>query len=68
MKRKQKEPKEQEFIIMNEYNEVFSGLKNGGKFKWSSDWNEAKPLEYSNTIFIRILNSKVELIKTQDFY
>lgn len=68
MKRKQKESKEQEFIIMNKYNEVFSGLKNGGKFKWSSDWNEAKPLEYSNTIFIRILNSKVELIKTQDFY
>jgi len=68
MRKRQKEPKEQEFIIMNEYNEVFSGLKNGGKFKWSSDWNEAKPLEYSNTIFIRILNSKVELIKTQDFY
>lgn len=68
MRKRQKESKEQEFIIMNEYNEVFSGLKNGGKFKWSSDWNEAKPLEYSNTIFIRILNSKVELIKTQDFY
>jgi len=68
MRQKKKELKGQEYIAMNQYNEVYSGMKNGGEFRWSSDWYEAKPLEYSNTTFLRMFDSKVELIKTQDFY
>lgn len=67
-RKKKKELKEQEFIVMNEFNEVFSGIKNGSEFKWSSNWHDAKPLEYTNTTFLRMSSSKIELIKIQDFY
>jgi hypothetical protein len=67
-RRKKKEIQEQKFIVMNKYNEVYSGMKNGGEFQWSTDWYEAKPLTYSNTTFIKMTNSKVELVKLEDFY
>jgi hypothetical protein len=66
--KKKKELKEQEYIVMNEFNEVFTGIKNGSEFRWSSNWHEAKPLEYSNTLLLRTNGSKVELFKIQDFY
>jgi len=66
MRQKKKELKGQEYIAMNQYNEVYSGMKNGGEFRWSSDWYEAKPLEYSNTIFLRMFNSKVDKADTKE--
>jgi hypothetical protein len=66
--KKKKELKEQEYIVMNQQNEVYSGMKDGGEFQWTMNWYDAKPLEYSNTVFLRMFNSKAELIKTQDFY
>lgn len=68
MYKKKKKLKEQEYIVMNEFNEVYIGMKNGGEFNWSSNWYEAKPLEYSNTALLRMSSSKIELIKIQDFY
>ena len=67
MKRKQKLEKE-EFIVMNRHNEVFSGMKNGGEFQWTSNWYDAKPLEYSSTALIKLMHSSVELIRIEDFY
>ncbi len=67
-KRKKSNDYGQMYIVMNQYNEVFSGIQNGSKFKWSSNWYDAKPLEYTNTIFLRMSSSKIELIKIQDFY
>jgi hypothetical protein len=67
MKRKQKSDK-LEFIVMNKNNEVFSGMKNGGEFQWTSDWYKAKPLEYSSTALIKMMYSNIELIETENFY
>jgi hypothetical protein len=53
---------------MNQHNEVFYGMHNGGEFQWTANWYDAKPLEYSNTSSIRMFHSKVELIKVEDFY
>lgn len=39
-KLKEKEP---EFIVLNEYAQVFSGLK-GGYPQFSTNWDDAKPL------------------------
>jgi len=67
MKRKQKLEKE-EFIVMNRHNEVFSGMKNGGEFQWTSNWYDAKLLEHSSTALIKLMYSSVELIRIEDFY
>ena len=42
--KKAREPKEPEFIVMNEYAQVFSGLRRGYP-DFSDDMDEAKPLE-----------------------
>jgi hypothetical protein len=43
MVKRRKIEKPKEFIVMSDYG-YFSGLYNGGKFKWSFEINEAKPL------------------------
>jgi hypothetical protein len=53
---------------MNRHNEVFSGIKNGGEFQWTSNWYDAKPLEHSSTALIKLMYSSVELIRIEDFY
>lgn len=53
---------------MNKNNEVYSGMKNGGEFQWTSDWYKAKPLEYSSTALIKMMYSNIELIETENFY
>lgn len=67
-KRKKKNDYGQMYVVMNQHNEVFSGMHNGGEFKWTANWYDAKPLQYSNTVFIRICHPKIELIKLEDFY
>lgn len=67
-KRKKRNDHGQMYVVMNQHNEVFSGMQNGGEFKWSYDWYEAKPLGYSNTSSIRMFHPKVELIKVEEFY
>jgi len=44
-KKKKKEPKRREFIVMNSQLEYFSGLMYGGELVWCSDYNEAKLLD-----------------------
>jgi hypothetical protein len=67
-KRKKKNDYGQMYVVMNQHNEVFYGMHNGGEFQWTANWYDAKPLEYSNTSSIRMFHSKVELIKVEDFY
>jgi hypothetical protein len=43
LNKKLKEPKQQEFIVMNEYAQVFSGLKRGYP-DFSDDYNEARTI------------------------
>lgn len=43
MAKRIKETKQKEFIVVNEYNQVYSGLK-GGYPNFSNDWNEARSL------------------------
>jgi len=43
MRKKKKIQSSKEFIVMSD-DGYFVGLHNGGKFKWSYDINEAKPL------------------------
>jgi len=43
LNKKLKEPKQQEFIVMNEYAQVFSGLKRGYP-NFSDDYEEARTI------------------------
>ena len=43
MAKRIKETKQKEFIVVNEYNQVYSGLK-GGYPNFSNDWNQARSL------------------------
>ena len=67
MKQKQSIDKRQYYIVLNQNNEVFTGLKKG-YFNWSSDWLEAKPLEYQSTTYLKLENKNIELIKEEEFY
>jgi len=43
-KKKQKEAKSKEFVVMNSKLEYFAGMMYGGQLVWCSDFKEAKPL------------------------
>ena len=64
--KKQKEEKQPFYIVLNKDGEVFVGLL-GGQFIWSTNWDEAKPLLYSNTKYLKQENSKLELILETEF-
>ena len=66
MIKKQKEKKQQFYIVLNQNGEVFSGLL-GGYPNWSLNWDEAKSLGYTNTSILRRYDSKIELIKEEEF-
>ena len=36
------------YVVLNQNGEAFTGIK-GGKFQYSSDWSEAKPLGIDHT-------------------
>lgn len=49
LNKKQREPKPKKFIVLNEYAQVFCGLK-GGYPAFSDEIDEAKPLENDNQV------------------
>ena len=49
LNKKSKQPKEPQFIVFNEYAQVFCGLK-GGYPAFSDDLDEAKPIENDNQV------------------
>jgi len=64
--KKQKEEKQPFYIVLNKDGEVFVGLL-GGQSVWSANWDEAKPLPYSNTKYLRQQNTGIELIDEKQF-
>jgi hypothetical protein len=64
--KKQKEEKQPFYIVLNKNGEVFVGLL-GGQSVWSANWDEAKPLPYSNTKYLRQQNTGIELIDEKQF-
>lgn len=46
--KKQEEEKPKDFIVMNSDLEYFAGMMYGGQIVWSSDYNDAKPLNHIN--------------------
>jgi hypothetical protein len=66
MIKRQKEEKQQFYVVLNQNGEVFSGLL-GGYPNWSFNWDEAKPLGYTNTSILKRYDSKIELIKEEEF-
>lgn len=46
MRKKLKDPKPKEFIVMNSKLEYFSGMMYGGELVWCNDYKEAKPLDH----------------------
>ena len=50
--KKQKEEKQPFYIVLNKNGEVFVGLL-GGQSVWSANWDEAKPLLYSSTKYLK---------------
>ena len=49
------------YVVMNQNGEVFTGIKRG-KFQYSSDWSEAKPLGIDHTAYL-LREKGNELIK-----
>ena len=39
-----------EFYVVNSFGEIYVGLFDGGCAKWSSDWEEGKPLNNINQL------------------
>jgi hypothetical protein len=39
-----------EYYAVNSFGEIYTGLHNGGKAKWSNDWKEGKPLSNINQL------------------
>ena len=66
MKLKSLPPKEPFYVIINSMGEVYTGVL-GGRFQWSNDWDKAKPLKYSSTACLHVVNSKLELIEESEF-
>jgi hypothetical protein len=62
MRKKDKEPREQFYLVINADGLAFSGLKHGTP-QWEMNWNEAKPLLLDNTTFLREYYPKTELLE-----
>lgn len=64
--KREKVPPPQLFYVLNELGEVYSGMLRG-KFKYSSNWEEGKPVHLEGTRYLRRENSKIELVKEEEF-
>lgn len=62
---KNKQAKEQRYVVVNEQCEAYVGMR-GGRFQWSSDWDEAIPLPKNKTYYLKLENPKVELIRVEE--
>ena len=65
-KKKKVQIQEPYYVVVNKHGEVFAGIL-GGYPNWSTNWDEAKPLHYSNTKYLRQENTNVELILETEF-
>jgi len=66
MKRRKDEISQPFYVVMNQDGQVYVGLK-GGKPKYSDKWSDYKPLNEPNTTLLRYLDSKIELIREEEF-
>jgi hypothetical protein len=66
MKRRKDEVPQPFYVVMNQNGQVYVGLK-GGKPEYSDKWSDYKPLHECNTTLLRFLDSKIELIKEEEF-
>ena len=64
MRKKVKYIAPERYVVINQDGEVFIGLR-GGRFQYSSDWSEAKPLDLSNTYYL-MREKGNELIKESE--
>lgn len=64
MKKRSKYITPERYVVVNQDGAVFAGLK-GGKFQYSHDWSEAKPLNLSNTYYL-MREKGNELIKESE--
>jgi hypothetical protein len=62
MARKNKEPVDTYYLVVNEDGSAFTGLKYGTP-QWSFDWEEAKPLLLENTTLLKEYYNKTELLQ-----
>jgi hypothetical protein len=63
---RKKEPKPEKYIVITPSGLVFTGMFNGGYFKWSMDWSEAKPVSIGGAKTIQ-QETKCEIINEKDF-
>ena len=54
------------YVVLNQDGEVFTGIKRG-KFQYSSDWSEAKPLGIDHTGYL-LREKGNELIKETEIW
>jgi hypothetical protein len=64
MKKRSKYIAPERYVVVNQDGAVFAGLR-GGKFQYSHDWSEAKPLDLSNTYYL-MREKGNELIKESE--
>lgn len=64
--KKEKLPPIPLFYVLNENGEVYTGMLKG-KFNYSSNWGDGKPVHLEGTRYLRRENSKIELVKEEDF-
>lgn len=64
MRKRVIESKPEQYIVVNQDGAAYIGLR-GGKFQYSYDWSEAKPLGLSNTYYL-MREKGNELIKESE--
>jgi len=64
MKKRSKYIAPERYVIVNSDGAVFAGLR-GGKFQYSHDWSDAKPLDLSSTYYL-MREKGNELIKESE--
>lgn len=64
MKNKRKHPISENYVVVNQDGEVFTGLRYGS-FEYSSDWSKAKPLDLPSTHYLMRVKGN-ELIKESE--
>lgn len=64
MKKIKKYTSPEDYIVVNQDGEVFTGMR-GGQFQYSPDWSNAKPLAKSSTYYLMRVKGN-ELIKENE--
>jgi hypothetical protein len=61
MKKLNKIPPQDHYVVINQTNQVYVGMM-GGSFQYSNDWSKGKPLELSSTRYLMRVKGN-ELLK-----